>query len=325
MSELILWDKMKQAVVECHDIDEISNIRNQAEAYRYALRQAKESPEVIRKAEEIKLRAERRAGELLKETDFQQGSRGYGKKVESHPVTPLSELGVTKNQSSNWQKIANIPEEKFENYIEVQKELSTNGALKIAKQILREEEINKIKGKIENKELVAPDGLFDVIVIDPPWNYGGNYNPDGRRVSSPYPEMALDELKELAIPSSDDCVLWLWTTHKFIWDAKFLLEHWGFDYKAILTWDKDKMGMGSWLRMQCEFCLMGVKGKPTLLRNDVRDIINEPRRQNSRKPESFYNMAETLTIGRKLDYFSREPREGWEVYGAATAKFELGG
>ena len=192
MSELILWDKMKQAVVECHDIDEISNIRNQAEAYRYALRQAKESPEVIRKAEEIKLRAERRAGELLKETDFQQGSRGYGKKVESHPVTPLSELGVTKNQSSNWQKIANIPEEKFENYIEVQKELSTNGALKIAKQILREEEINKIKGKIENKELVAPDGLFDVIVIDPPWNYGGNYNPDGRRVSSPYPEMALD-------------------------------------------------------------------------------------------------------------------------------------
>ena len=173
--------------------------------------------------------------------------------------------------------------------------------------------------------MVAPDGLFDVIVIDPPWNYGGNYNPDGRRVSSPYPEMALDELKELAIPSSDDCVLWLWTTHKFIWDAKFLLEHWGFDYKAILTWDKDKMGMGSWLRMQCEFCLMGVKGKPILLRNDVRDIINEPRRQHSRKPDSFYNIVETLTIGRKLDYFSREPKEGWEGYGAETAKFELGG
>ena len=64
MSSLILWDKMKQAIVECHSIDEISSIRNQAEAYRYALRQAKESPEIIKKAEEIKLRAERRAGEL---------------------------------------------------------------------------------------------------------------------------------------------------------------------------------------------------------------------------------------------------------------------
>ena len=71
--------------------------------------------------------------------------------------------------------------------------------------------------------------------------------------------------------------------------------------------------------------LDGGKREPNIIKNDVRDIINEPRRQHSRKPESFYNMAETLTIGRKLDYFSREPREGWEVYGAETAKFELGG
>ena len=138
MSNLILWDKMKQAVVECHSIDEISNIRNQAEAYRYALLQAKESPDVIRKAEEIKLRAERRAGELLK-NEIQCGG---DRKTESRsqPVT-LKNIGITKNQSSKWQKIANIPEEKFENYLEVQKELSTSGALKVAKQLQRENEI----------------------------------------------------------------------------------------------------------------------------------------------------------------------------------------
>ena len=135
MNELILWDKMKQAVVECHSIDEISNIRNQAEAYRYALRQAKESPEVIKKAEEIKLRAERRAGELLKDTEFQHGSRGVGKKVESKPTTSLSDMGISKDQSSKWQKIASIPAEKFENYIAVEKELSTSGALRISKNV----------------------------------------------------------------------------------------------------------------------------------------------------------------------------------------------
>ena len=268
MSDLILWDKMKQAVVECHSIDEISNIRSKAEAYRYALLQAKESPDVIRKAEEIKLRAERRAGELLGSDIQRGGNHGNQHKVAKSKATTLADLGVSRDQSSKWQKIANIPEEKFENYLEVQKELSTSGALKIAKQLQRENEINEIKNKIENEEFSTPDGLFDVVVIDPPWNYGGTYNPEGRRVSSPYPEMSLDELKELKIPSSDDCVVWLWTTHKFIWDAKFLLEHWGFEYKAILVWDKDKMGMGNWLRMQCEFCLMGVKGKPILLRNE---------------------------------------------------------
>ena len=321
MSEIILWDKMKSAVMECHSVDEISKIRNQAEAYRYALKQAKESPEVIRKAEEIKLRAERRAGELLKETELQHGSRGTGKKVESKATTSLIDMGVSKDQSSKWQKIANIPEEKFENYLEVQKELSTAGALKIARQISREEEIDRIKDNIENEKLTKPNGLFDVIAIDPPWNYGGKYNPEGRRVSSPYPEMSLDELKEIEIPAKNDSVLWLWTTHKFIWDAKFLLNYWGFEYKAILTWNKEKMGMGNWLRMQCEFCLMGVKGSPILLRNDVRDIITEPRREHSRKPDIFYDIVDTLNIGRKLDYFSREQRKGWEVYGAEINKF----
>ena len=137
MSELILWDKMKNAVIECHSVDEITQLRNKAEAYRYALKQAKESPEVIRKAEEIKLRAERRAGELLKETPKAKG----GGDVRNHPSHPssgektLSDLGITYNQSSKWQKIANIPEEKFENYLEVEEELSTNGVLRVAKNV----------------------------------------------------------------------------------------------------------------------------------------------------------------------------------------------
>ena len=321
--QLEKWDKMKSAVAECHSVDEIAQIRNQAEAYRYALKQAKESPEVIRKAEEIKLRAERRAGELLKETPKAKGGgdvRNHMSNATTGEIT-LSDMGISRDQSSKWQTIANIPKEKFENYLEVQKELSTSGALKIAKQISREEEINRIKNNIEKEKFAKPSGLFDVIAIDPPWNYGGKYNPEGRRISSPYPEMSIGELKEIEIPAKDDSVLWLWTTHKFIWDAKFLLDHWGFDYKLILTWNKEKMGIGNWLRMQCEFCLMGVKGSPLLLRNDVRDIIIEPRREHSRKPDAFYEIVETLNVGKKLDYFSREQRKGWESYGAEIDKF----
>ena len=98
--QLEKWDKMKSAVAECHSVDEIAQIRNQAEAYRYALRQAKESPEVIRKAEEIKLRAERRAGELLKETVERGGTGANQHKELKSKGTTLADMGVSRDQSS---------------------------------------------------------------------------------------------------------------------------------------------------------------------------------------------------------------------------------
>jgi len=189
---------------------------------------------------------------------------------------------------------------------------------KVAK---RKEEIEEQKKVIEKEELQKPNGLFDVIVIDPPWNYGREYDPEASRVASPYPEMSQEELLKIELPAKNDCVLFLWTTHKFIWDAKELMDKWGFIYKACLVWDKEKMGMGAWLRMQCEFCLIGIKGKPFWNNTTYRDIITEARREHSRKPESFYKMVEEITAGRKLDYFSREIRKGWEVFGNDTSKF----
>jgi N6-adenosine-specific RNA methylase IME4 len=183
----------------------------------------------------------------------------------------------------------------------------------------REKQIEEIKQKIES-EIENPSGLYDVIVIDPPWNYGREYDPDSSRVASPYPEMTQDELLKLEIPAKDDSVLFLWTTHAFLWNAKELLDAWGFAYKAMIVWDKDKMGMGKWLRMQCEFCLVGIKGKPLWENTTYRDIIRESRREHSRKPDFFYKMIDSITVGRKLDYFSREKREGWDTWGAEDGK-----
>lgn len=174
---------------------------------------------------------------------------------------------------------------------------------------------------IENGTMPEIDGKFHVIAIDPPWNYGRKYDPDGSRIANPYPEMTQNQLKEIDLPSMDDSVLWLWTTHQFIFDAKELMEHWGYTYKATMVWDKEKMGMGAWLRMQCEFCLLGVKGKPVWDSMSIRDIIREPRREHSRKPDKFYDIVSEVCVGRKLEYFSREKREGWEVFGNDTDKF----
>lgn len=318
MEHLVKFNAMKNAIAEAHGIDEIKLIRDKAEAYRYALIQAKESPEYIRKAEEIKLRAEYRAGEVLKEIELQHGARGIGKKVESKPTTSLSELDITRDQSSKWQKIASIPENKFEKYIEAQKEITTSGAINLSKRLKRENEIEEIKQNITEVNI---NGLYDVIIVDPPWQYGAKYNPDARRVTSPYPEMSIEDIKYINIPAEDDCILWLWTTHKFIWDAKEILKYWGFEYKAIMVWDKEKMGIGHWLRMQCEFCLLGIKGNPIWDIKDLKDIIREPRREHSRKPETFYNMIRNNFAGKKCDYFSREKRDDFEQYGNEQDRF----
>jgi len=177
------------------------------------------------------------------------------------------------------------------------------------------------KKAIESGEVKLPDGVFEVIAMDPPWNYGREYDPDSSRVANPYPEMTQAQLLDLQPPFADDCVLFLWTTHAFIFDAKELLEKWGFTYKATMVWDKEKIGMGAWLRMQCEFCLVGIKGKPIWNNTTWRDIIREPRREHSRKPDTFYEMVESITVGRRLEFFSREQRSGWSVYGNDIEKF----
>ena len=193
----------------------------------------------------------------------------------------------------------------------------------------KEERIELITQQIEDIEsgkLPELQGLYSVISIDPPWNYEGeksnSYDANGRRVANPYPEMPTEEIKKIELPLLPDAVVLLWTTHKFLPDAFDILKAWGLQYKATMVWNKEKIGMGAWLRMQCEFCLVGIRGNPFWENTLHRDIITEPRREHSRKPDKFFTIIEEITKGRKLEYFSREKRENWDVFGNDTERFE---
>lgn len=210
-------------------------------------------------------------------------------------------------------------------------DLSINSVYKeikaIEKKEARIETIQKQMTAIEAGELPELKGLYDVIAIDPPWPYEGesksvtSYDANGRRVANPYPEMSIEQIKNIELPLTDNSIVFLWTTHRFLPDAFDILKEWGMEYKATLVWDKQKIGMGAWLRMQCEFCLVGIKGKPYWDNTTHRDILSEARREHSRKPDGFFDMVDAITMGRKLEYFSREKRKGWEVFGNDTGKF----
>ena len=309
-STLVLWDKMKSAITECHSVDEVATIRNQAEAYRYALKQAKESPEVIRKAEEIKLRAERRAGELLKET-VRKPEEGRPKEV--YQGDTLNHIGITRVQSSKWQKIASIPEDKFENFLSVQKELSTAGVLNYKKNIDREV-------RIINTSTPTMLGKYRIIYADPPWKYSADYQDKFGHAQSHYSTM--DQTELCALPIQDmaltDCVLFLWATSPKVPEGLELLKAWGFDYKTSFVWDKIKHNYGNYNSVRHEFLFIGGKGRSTPDVKKLHDSVISIERSNihSEKPEYFRELIDKLyPTGDRIELFARKQTPGWKTWG----------
>ena len=187
----------------------------------------------------------------------------------------------------------------------------------------RKRDLDRQRLEIAEGRAVLPEGVFEVIVADPPWPYdtAKSYDADGFRGGTPYPELSLEELASLQLPAAPDCILWLWSTHRFMPDAFALLRAWGFEHKMVVTWVKDRFGTGRWLRSKSEFCIMAVKGSPKVDLTNQTTVIDAPMREHSRKPDAFYALVDSLCVGRKLDYFSREKRPGWAQFGNDTSKY----
>jgi len=172
-------------------------------------------------------------------------------------------------------------------------------------------------------EARLPDGRYHVIAVDPPWRYDKRPDDPSHRGALPYPSMTVDEIKALDIAglAHDDCILWLWTTNSHIVEAHEVAGAWGFSVKTILTWVKDRMGLGDWLRGKTEHCLMCVRGKPVVNLTNQTTVLNGKVREHSRKPEEFYKLVQSICIGSKAELFSRERRDGWQSHGAELEQF----
>lgn len=106
------YNAMVQAIAECHRIDELKEFGAKAAALQHYFRQANNF-DAEHQAAQIRVRAFRRAGQLLK-TMKESGERPAGRRKKSRDDTTLSDLGISKDDSSRAQKLAEIPEKEFE-------------------------------------------------------------------------------------------------------------------------------------------------------------------------------------------------------------------
>lgn len=128
---LVRYDSMCRAIDAAYEVDEVKEIRNRAVALEAYARQARNT-EAERRACEIRLRAERKAGELLHDREKNNGGRPNKNPLRGErgfqPAT-LKELGISETQSHRWQQLAEIPKDDFEAALAASEKPTTTGII----------------------------------------------------------------------------------------------------------------------------------------------------------------------------------------------------
>lgn len=314
-------DIARAALAEAVSIEEVKDVRDKVEAIRGYYKQRGGCLEMQNNAAELKLRAERRLGELLRDTPKLHGARPAD--TELHDVTPLSDLGIERIQSHRWQRIASIPTETFDQRIaEITKrndELTTIEMLRLATRLERQKHRDENQKLIESAAPLPQDARFKTIVIDPPWDWRDQGAVDQfGRTKPDYATMRLSEIEVLPIPdlAEPNAHLYLWVTNYCLRDGLDLCDLWGFRYITLLTWCKPSIGVGNYFRVNTEHVIFGVRGSMPILRNDMGTHFTAPREgPHSTKPTAFYEIVEACSPGPWLEMFARTIRPGWTQWG----------
>lgn len=174
-----------------------------------------------------------------------------------------------------------------------------------------------------------PEGRFSVCIADPPWLDDGR--PIGftdRHYHNHYETMTPAQLcawcvhdrhvSDLFTPTA---FLALWTTSHItaIGAHAEVARAWGFEPQTLITWDKELLGLGYWVRDVTEHVLIATRGKPPQPEPVDRpeSLFTKRRtRKHSEKPDAIHALLELwFPEISKIELFARSGREGWTPWG----------
>jgi N6-adenosine-specific RNA methylase IME4 len=202
---------------------------------------------------------------------------------------------------------------------------------------------NRVRLRPDEHDLLAglPIRTFPIILADPPWIFKSNsIAKPGRNARRHYRTMTLDAIAALPVSdhAADDAALFFWITGPMLAIGAHIpiMQAWGFKPSGMgFVWIKLNpnaaslfilisdlaTGGGFTTRKNAEFCLIGKRGRSVRRDAGVHEVIIEPRREHSRKPEQVYERIERYAAGPRLELFGRQERPGWTVRGDEVGKF----
>jgi hypothetical protein len=158
---LVLRDNAKHELEQIKSVEDGITYVNKLKSIEVWVKLEKKDAELQVLISEQKLRTQRILGELIQDgqrkgTISDQGENRYTQREE---LKTIPQLGITHKQSSNFQAIASIPEDQFEDFIHEKKtavnkavkELTTTGAVKLAKSLQQKKDELKVNTDLQER------------------------------------------------------------------------------------------------------------------------------------------------------------------------------
>lgn len=328
-TELILINATTE-LATATSIQEVKQIHNMAEAVRVMSKKVGKGLKDQNKAAEIKIRSERKLGQLLADIELGRGKRTDLVATCDHVKDDrptLKDLGISKSDSSRWQTLASMPEAIFEGHIQkvvdAGKELTTAGMLRLAKSYQRmvidvtpnnpEYQPSTYTTSFEDVRRSAPK--FSCIYANPPWRY---VDPECIDLQSDHHSiMTFDELSALPIKdiAAENAHLHLWAPEADLFNALWLINSWGFTFRGSFVWIRSGLGLGDYWRVSHETLLTAVRGDLPFRSHTLRSWQEFPDGLDDEKPAGVRRLIEAASPGPYLELFGQRAVPGWVVLG----------
>lgn len=197
-------------------------------------------------------------------------------------------------------------------------ELSMNEAYKAIKTEEKKAIVQEQIQVLKEKEVQPSTGIYDVIVIDPPWQMEKiEREVAPNQVGFDYPTMTIDEIKAMDLPAEENCHVFMWITQKHHRHGFEIFDAWGVNFICEFVWHKNGGFQPFGLpQFNHEYVMYGRIGTPTFI--DFKNFFtcfNANRTGHSAKPEEFYDTIRRVTAGKRIDMFNRRKIEGYDTWG----------